>query len=121
MTEARWTPDATPTHDDPAAFLADAPTQLIIGGRHRESASGRRFDVVDPATGHTIATVADATAEDGLAALTAAERAQRDLSRTPARERAEVLRRAFHLLHERREQFAMLMVLEMGKPLRLSQ
>src|SRR5690606_31607308 len=54
---------------------------------------------------------------DGRAALDAAEAAQADWAATDPRERSEILRRAFELLTERADTFAMLMTLEMGKTL----
>ena len=71
----------------------------------------------DPATGEVLATLASATSEDALAALDAADKAQASWARTAPRERAEILRRAFDLVTERAEDFALLMTLEMGKPL----
>ncbi|MBB2985197.1 NAD-dependent succinate-semialdehyde dehydrogenase [Terracoccus luteus] len=99
------------------SVLESVPTGLFIGGRWRESASGDRIDVHDPSTGSVLATVADATVEDGRAALDAAVAAQADWARTPPRDRGELLRSAFELISERAEQFAMLMTLEMGKTL----
>ena len=54
-------------------LLLDTPTDLFVGGKWISAASGRRFDVVDPATGSTIATVADGRVEDAIAAVDAAE------------------------------------------------
>ncbi|GAA4968323.1 NAD-dependent succinate-semialdehyde dehydrogenase [Kineococcus glutinatus] len=98
-------------------LLASVPTGLFIAGSWREGATGRRIDVEDPATGSVIATVADGGVEDGAAALDAAVAAADGWRRTPARQRAEVLRRAFELLTARADDFALLMTLEMGKPL----
>ena len=97
--------------------LEAAPTQLYIGGEWRDSASGQTFEVHDPATGRTIAEVADGTSADGRAALDAAVAAQAGWAKVPPRERSELLRSAFELINERAETFAMLMTLEMGKPL----
>ena len=97
--------------------LEAAPTQLYIGGEWRDSASGQTFTVHDPATGRTIAEVADGTIADGRAALDAAVAAQAGWAKVPPRERSELLRSAFELINERAETFAMLMTLEMGKPL----
>lgn len=93
------------------------PTGLYIDGRWQDAASGGVFDVIDPSTGATLAQVADATVEDGEAALAAAHRAQEAWSRTAPRVRAEILRRAFELTVERTELIALTMTLEMGKPL----
>ena len=97
--------------------LEFAPTQLLVGGAWRGAARGETFAVLDPATGQTLTEVADATVEDGRAALDAAAAAQADWAATDPRERAEILRRAFELLTERADTFAMLMTLEMGKSL----
>lgn len=102
---------------DIAELLREVPTGLLIGDSWREAADGGTFEVENPATGETLATLASATGEDALAALDAACAVQRDWARTPARERAEILRRGFELVAERAEKFATLMTLEMGKPL----
>ncbi len=98
-------------------LLARVRTALYIDGQWRASASGKTFAVTDPSTGETLAEVADATPEDGDAALAAAHAAQRGWAKTPPRERAEILRRAFELVTARAEEFALAMTLEMGKPL----
>ncbi|NHT16113.1 NAD-dependent succinate-semialdehyde dehydrogenase [Cellulomonas sp. IC4_254] len=102
---------------DEARVLAGVPDGLLIGGRWRPATAERLLDVHDPATGARIARVADASVADGTAALDAACRAFPAWAATPARHRGEVLRRAFDLLRERAEEFALLMTLEMGKPL----
>jgi succinate-semialdehyde dehydrogenase/glutarate-semialdehyde dehydrogenase len=96
---------------------ASAPTQLFVGGSWRPSSDGATFDVHDPATGTALATVASATAADGVAALDAAAVAQERWAETSPRVRADLLRAAFDRLVERAEDFAVLMTLEMGKPL----
>ncbi|MFE7844052.1 NAD-dependent succinate-semialdehyde dehydrogenase [Microbacterium sp. NPDC057407] len=98
-------------------LLASVPDGLFIGGEWRPAAEGRTLNVYDPATGATVKTIADASPEDGKAALDAAVDAFPSWAATPARERAEILRRAFDLLQERKEDFALLMTIEMGKPL----
>lgn len=97
--------------------LAMAPTELFIGGRWRPAEGGEVFEVHDPATGQVLTTVASASAQDGMAALAAADEAAASWARTPARTRGELLRAAFDLVRERREEFATLMTLEMGKSL----
>jgi succinate-semialdehyde dehydrogenase / glutarate-semialdehyde dehydrogenase len=95
--------------------------RLFIGGQWRDAAGGGRFPVEDPATGETLSEVADATAEDGLAALDAAVAAQAGWAAHPPRERGEILRRAFEAINARADELALLMTLEMGKPLAESQ
>jgi succinate-semialdehyde dehydrogenase/glutarate-semialdehyde dehydrogenase len=98
-------------------LLDSVPDGLLIGGAWRPAAAGATLTVEDPATGKTIKTIANAGAEDGMAALDAAVDAAATWAATPARTRGEILRRAFDLLQERSEDFALLMTLEMGKPL----
>ena len=63
--------------DNTIGLFSDLATDLYIGGRAVQAAGGHRFDVVDPATGQTIATVADASVEDAIAAIDAADEAAR--------------------------------------------
>ncbi|HYJ49945.1 MAG TPA: NAD-dependent succinate-semialdehyde dehydrogenase, partial [Microbacterium sp.] len=105
------------TENRETELLARVPDALFIGGEWRPAAGGKTLKVYDPATGAVIKTIADASPEDGKAALDAAADAFPAWAATPPRERAELLRRAFDLLQERKEEFALLMTLEMGKPL----
>jgi succinate-semialdehyde dehydrogenase / glutarate-semialdehyde dehydrogenase len=99
-----------------AALVSGVRTDLFIGGEYRPGRGGR-VPVEDPATEETIAEVADADADDGRSALDAAVAAAPDWARTPPRERGEILRRAFELITTRIDDLALLMTLEMGKPL----
>jgi succinate-semialdehyde dehydrogenase/glutarate-semialdehyde dehydrogenase len=107
---------STPRPVDEATLLASLPSGLFIGGEWRDASGGATFDVADPATGRTIATIADASPEDGITALDAAVDAAAEWAATAPRVRAEILRRAFDLLQERKLEIATLMTLEMGKP-----
>ncbi|WP_346348817.1 NAD-dependent succinate-semialdehyde dehydrogenase [Rhodococcus sp. T2V] len=98
-------------------MLEAVPAGLYIGGQWRPSETGNTFPVHDPATGRELAVVADATVADGAAALDAAAAAQKGWARTAPRERAELLRAAFDAVLTRADDFALLMTLEMGKPL----
>ena len=97
--------------------MAELRTDLWIDGTWRAASSGGRFDVVDPASGEVVARVADATEDDGRAAVDAAARAQPEWAATAPRQRAEVLRRAWELLIERAEDLARLITRENGKAL----
>src|SRR5881227_3463225 len=99
------------------AVLDAVPKKLYIGGEWRDGSSGGSIDVEDPATEETIASVADASAEDASAALGACVSAQGEWQHTAPRERGEVLRRAWELITERADDLALLMTLEMGKSL----
>ncbi|MEG9224442.1 NAD-dependent succinate-semialdehyde dehydrogenase [Aeromicrobium sp. Sec7.5] len=100
--------------------LPEVPQQLFIGGSWVDAAGGATFAVEDPSTGEAIAHVADATVEDGTAALDAAVAAQKDWAATPPRDRGEILRKAFEIVTERTDELATIMTLEMGKPLKES-
>ena len=106
-----------PTPADEAALLASLPTGIYIGGEWRPASDGGTLDVIDPSTGTVLLTIASASPEDGVNALDAAAEAQHSWSRTASRERAEILRRAFEAVTARANDFALLMTLEMGKPL----
>ncbi|WP_253259098.1 NAD-dependent succinate-semialdehyde dehydrogenase [Subtercola boreus] len=108
---------STPTPDDERRLIDSLPTGLFIGGEWRAASDGGTFDVLDPSTGLVLTSIASATPADGAAALGAAADAQRAWGRTAPRERAEILRRAFEAVTERADDFALLMTLEMGKPL----
>jgi succinate-semialdehyde dehydrogenase/glutarate-semialdehyde dehydrogenase len=103
-------------HDE-AALLAGLPTGLLINGEWREAAGGKRFDVLDPSTGSVLVSVADASPEDGIAALDAAVAVQDEWAATAPRKRSEILRGAWQLMQDRKDDLALLMTLEMGKPL----
>lgn len=87
---------------------------LYIGG---EWLSGSGIPVVNPATTDVLAEVPDASVTDALCAIDAAEKAAADWRATPARQRAEVLRRWFQLMTEHAEELAGLISLENGKAL----
>lgn len=98
-------------------LLASVPDKLFIGGTWRAASSGATLPVHDPSTGEIVKNIADATPEDGVAALGAADRVAAEWATTSARARADVLHRVFEALHHRSEDFALLMSIEMGKPL----
>jgi succinate-semialdehyde dehydrogenase/glutarate-semialdehyde dehydrogenase len=98
-------------------LLARVPSQLLLGGEWVDGTSGNTIDVTDPATGLVLKTIADASVEDGARAMDIAADTQDSWAATAPRVRGEILRGAFDLLQERIEDFALLMTLEMGKPL----
>jgi succinate-semialdehyde dehydrogenase / glutarate-semialdehyde dehydrogenase len=91
--------------------------RLYIGGEWRDSSSGETLAIEDPATEEALCEVADATPEDAEAALDAACEMQREWGDTAPNERGEILWKAFEKLNERADELALLMTLEMGKPL----
>src|ERR671938_892735 len=98
------------------AVLDGVKTRLYIGGEWRDAGEGGTIPVEDPATGETIAEVPDATVDDAKAALGAAHDAFQEFRDHPPRERGDILRRAYDLITERTDDLALLMTLEMGKP-----
>jgi succinate-semialdehyde dehydrogenase/glutarate-semialdehyde dehydrogenase len=83
----------------------------------RDASGGGTLDVEDPSTGEAFATVADATVDDALAALGAAADKQAEWAQVAPKERSEILRRAYEVINERADDLALLMTLEMGKPI----
>jgi succinate-semialdehyde dehydrogenase/glutarate-semialdehyde dehydrogenase len=90
------------------------PKQLYIAGEWRDGAKGT-FEVEDPSTGTALCEVADASVQDAKSALDAAVDTFPSFAAMAPRDRGEILRRAFELITERREELALLMTLEMGK------
>lgn len=99
------------------ALIDAVPKRLAIDGGWREATGGGTLAVEDPSTGEVLCEVADATPEDGAAALAAAHAAQPGWAATPPRERGEILRRTFEAVTARADEIALLITLEMGKPL----
>ncbi|ABD85683.1 NAD-dependent succinate-semialdehyde dehydrogenase [Rhodopseudomonas palustris] len=106
------TPIASRTVD-----VSTIPTDLFIAGAWRASASGQRIEVINPSTEELLATIADASVEDGLAAVDAAAAAARGWAATAPRQRAQILLRAFELMIEKADWLAELISLENGKAL----
>jgi succinate-semialdehyde dehydrogenase/glutarate-semialdehyde dehydrogenase len=100
---------------DSTKLLSSVPTSLWIGGEERAGKS--TFNVLDPSDNQTLTAVADATADDAIAALDAACAVQAEWAATAPRERGEILRAVFGKITERAEDIATLMTLEMGKVL----
>ena len=98
-------------------LIANVPTDLYIGGKWKKSSDGGRFDVIDPATEKTIASVASATVDDAKAALDAAQAAFPAWAAKKPRERAEILRKAYEVIMRDLERFAKIITVENGKAL----
>jgi succinate-semialdehyde dehydrogenase/glutarate-semialdehyde dehydrogenase len=92
------------------------PKQLLIGGEWVDGSAGT-LAVEDPSTTETLAEVADATPADAVRALDAAVAAQDAWREHPPRERGEILRRTHEVMMDRGDELALVMTLEMGKPL----
>ncbi|MDQ8001544.1 MAG: NAD-dependent succinate-semialdehyde dehydrogenase [Bordetella sp.] len=92
-------------------------TQLLIANEWVDAQGGKTLDVLNPATGKTIGTVAHAAIADLDRALAAAQKGFEVWRDTTVYERAAVMRRAAALLRERAEEIARLLTQEQGKPL----
>jgi succinate-semialdehyde dehydrogenase/glutarate-semialdehyde dehydrogenase len=103
--------------DRERAVVRSVPTGLWIDGEDRPATGGATLPVDDPSTGEVLAEVADASPENAVQALDVAIAAQQRWAATPPRDRGEILRRAFELMTARADDLALLMTLEMGKPL----
>jgi succinate-semialdehyde dehydrogenase/glutarate-semialdehyde dehydrogenase len=97
--------------------VPDLPLDLWVGGRARPASDGGRFDVIDPATGGVLTSVANGTVDDAMACVDAAAAAAESWAATAPRARAEILRRAFELMTARADEIAHLISLENGKAL----
>ncbi|WP_299453182.1 NAD-dependent succinate-semialdehyde dehydrogenase [uncultured Pigmentiphaga sp.] len=97
--------------------LERIPTGLYIDGAWVRPAQPRSFVVSDPATGETLAQVADADLDDAKAAVDAASAALPGWRSMPVRQRAEILRTVHALMLDRLEDLARIITLENGKPL----
>ena len=92
-------------------------TQLAIGGEWREASDGGTIQVLDPATAEPLTEVASGNEDDARAAVDAASAVAESWAATTPRERSEILRRAFEIMTARADEFAELIVQEMGKAL----
>ncbi|HSI60098.1 MAG TPA: NAD-dependent succinate-semialdehyde dehydrogenase [Ideonella sp.] len=92
-------------------------TRLLIDNQWVDAASGKKLDVLNPATGLAIGKVAHAGTVDLDRALAAAQRGFESWRNVPAHERAGLMRKAAGLLRERADSIARLLTQEQGKPL----
>jgi aldehyde dehydrogenase (NAD+) len=94
---------------------------LFVNGEFRPAASGGTFATVNPATGETLAAVAEAGPDDVEQAVAAARAAYDQVwAQMPGRERAKYLYRIARVLQERAREFAVLESLDNGKPIKES-
>jgi succinate-semialdehyde dehydrogenase / glutarate-semialdehyde dehydrogenase len=92
-------------------------TAGYVGGAWIEADGDRTFEVDDPASGKTIAHVANLGAAEAARAIGAAEKAFPLWAKKTAKERAAVMRKWFDLMMANQDDLALLMVTEQGKPL----
>ncbi|MGB0732772.1 MAG: NAD-dependent succinate-semialdehyde dehydrogenase [Pontibacterium sp.] len=92
-------------------------TKAYINGEWVSAQSDKTFDVLNPATGETITTVADLAADDVQQAIDAADQALANWRALTGKARAGYLRKWFELIMAAQEDLAHIMTLEQGKPL----
>ena len=92
------------------ALPSSTPTRLLIGGEWIQTAAG--LNVINPASYGTLATIGDAGVTEGIQAVDAAHDAFQTWSLTPARVRAEILRKAFDIMVSEIDDCARLIALE---------
>ena len=92
-------------------------TQSYINGGWFDSDSGRHFDVLNPATGKVLSSVADMGVVETRRAIEAAHRAQKAWRQYTAKQRSVVLRRWYGLMMENKQDLAAILTAEQGKPL----
>ena len=95
------------------------PTQLLINNEWVESVSGKRFEVINPATEEVICDVAEADAPDVDKAVSAAKKAfyKGEWRQMSARNRGELLYKLADLIEANKEELAQLESLDNGKPI----
>ena len=113
----------TVTLDRSVEQFIGVPRQLFIDGRWTDAASGRTFETPNPATGETLAWVAEGDAEDIDRAVKAARRAfdEGPWSRMTPSERGRIIWRIGDLILEHRDELAQLESLDNGKPFTVAQ
>jgi succinate-semialdehyde dehydrogenase/glutarate-semialdehyde dehydrogenase len=107
--------DTTITAEQEAAVIAAVPTGVWLGGH--EVGLDTTLKVEDPATGSVLTEISSASAADAERAIDIAAGHQAEWAATAPRQRGEILRNAYELMVERTDDLALLMTLEMGKPL----
>jgi succinate-semialdehyde dehydrogenase/glutarate-semialdehyde dehydrogenase len=101
---------------DEQTVVDNVEKKLYIGGEWRDASGGDTLAVIDPSTEEPLCEVADGTPEDAKAALDAAVAKQAEWAASAPNDRAGMLWKAFELMMERADELALLMTLEMGKP-----
>src|SRR5438105_15912570 len=106
-------------HEAPRRRTPMGDAQMYIDGKWLDAAEGKRFDVMDPATGETFATVPDAQPEDAEAAIDAARRAfdEGPWSRSTERERETILLKAAEIVRREHRRLSELESQDSGKPI----
>lgn len=94
--------------------------KIFIDNTWVKSVSGETINVINPANLEVIGTIGDADIEDIKRATDSAEKAFLSWSKRSARERADILYKAYHLMQTHKNELAKIITLENGKPLKES-
>jgi len=89
----------------------------FVDGKWISSTSRKRFDITDPGSGNTFASCPDMDSNDVDAAIQSSARAFKTYGKMIPRQRAKILMRWYNLIEENRDDMAMLLTFENGKPL----
>jgi phenylacetaldehyde dehydrogenase len=108
----------TVTLDRSVEEFLGVPRQLFINGQWADAASGKTFETPNPATGETLARVAEGEAEDIDRAVRAARRAfdEGPWTRMTPSERGRIIWRIGDLILDHLDELAQLESLDNGKP-----
>ncbi|MGJ8736245.1 aldehyde dehydrogenase [Zobellia laminariae] len=94
--------------------------QLFIDGKWVTSTSGETIDIVNPTTEEIVARVQNGTVEEAQQALEAADKAQKEWKKLPARSRADLLYKLANEIKANSDYLAELLVKEQGKLLKVA-
>ena len=97
--------------------MNDSLKLMFIDGEWVAAEGGKKFDVLNPATGEAFAEVADGGREETKRAIDAAERAMKSWSKVSPKDRGAILRKAQTNILERKDEIARYITSENGKPL----
>jgi len=97
--------------------VAQQDYSMFVGGAWVDSESGERVEATSPATGEVLGTVPSGTRDDARRAIASANAARRDWPSRSAFERAAAMERVAGLVEERRDDLALALTLDQGKPL----
>ena len=102
-----------------ATTMQIKPGKLFIGGKWTEAASGRTFATINPATGATLAVLAEADEHDAEAAVSAARKAFESgpWPEMSASDRGRILWKIGDLIDKHNEELGTLETLDNGKPI----
>jgi succinate-semialdehyde dehydrogenase/glutarate-semialdehyde dehydrogenase len=98
---------------DPGLFRQAA----LVGANWIDAAAGRSVEVTNPATGTTIGSVPDLGAAETRQAIATASTAQKAWAARTAKDRSDILRVWYDLIIANRDDLAIILTMEQGKPL----